>query len=357
MTTENNSLSFNNQSFYIGIDVHQKSWKVSIRSRKLLLKSFSMNPSPVELSNYMNSHYPDGNYYSVYEAGFCGYWIHRELARYGFKNIIVSPNKVPTTGLEKINKSDKIDCAKLSRELENGSIKGIFIISQLQQEIRSLVRLRMQLVKSQTRIKNQIKSYLNFYGHKTPENYETKRWSGAFIEYLRGLPFTYEIGKTQLNVYLDELAEKRKLLAETIRQIKSYSRQHGYYEYIQLLMGTPGIGFLTASTLFFELIDINRFTRFENLASYVGLVPSVRSSADKYINMGLKHQHNKYLRNILIEAAWVAVRKDPALMACYNEYIKRMSTQEAIIKIAKKLLNRIRTVWKDKRPYVHSVVK
>ena len=60
---------------------------------------------------------------------------------------------------------------------------------------------------------------------------------------------------------------------------------------------------------------------------------------------------------MLIEAAWIAVRKYPALMACYNQYIKRMSKQEAIIRIAKKLLNRVRTVLKENREYVCSVVK
>ncbi len=68
-------------------------------------------------------------------------------------------------------------------------------------------------------------------------------------------------------------------------------------------------------------------------------------------------QHNKYLRSLLIEAAWIAVRKDPALTASFNEYIKRMSKQEAIIRIAKKLLNRIRTVWMKNTEYVCSVVK
>jgi hypothetical protein len=68
-------------------------------------------------------------------------------------------------------------------------------------------------------------------------------------------------------------------------------------------------------------------------------------------------QHNKYLRNLLIEAAWIAVRKDPALTSGFNGYLKRMSKQEAIIRIAKKLLNRVRTVWKEKKEYVCSVVK
>ena len=42
---------FSKQHFYIGLDVHKKRWSVSIRTEQLLLKQFSMNPSPDELNN------------------------------------------------------------------------------------------------------------------------------------------------------------------------------------------------------------------------------------------------------------------------------------------------------------------
>ncbi|MGD1007664.1 MAG: IS110 family transposase [Ignavibacteriaceae bacterium] len=357
MSSENNILNFNNQRFYVGIDVHKRSWKVTIRTGGLALKTYSMNPSPHDLSKYIQEKYPGGIYHSVYEAGFCGYFAHRQLEELGFKNIIVSPNEVPTNAKEKTNKTDSIDSRKLARELENGSIKGIYIPGPLNQELRSLVRMRYQLMQSSVRLKNQIKSYLDFYGHKIPENYQTKHWSGIFISYLRSLSFQYNIGKEQLEIYLSDLTEKRKLMVRVIKKIKSFCEEYGFNKDIQLLMKVPGIGFITAVTLYSELIDINRFPKLDNLASYVGLTPSVRSSADRENNLGLKMQHNKYLRSMLVEAAWIAVRKDPVLTACFNEYLKRMSKQEAIIRIAKKLLNRIRTVLKDKKEYVCSVVK
>lgn len=357
MNSENKGLDFKNQQFYVGIDVHKDSWNVTIRSGGISLKTYSSNASPQELSKYMYEKYPGGSYNSVYEAGFSGYWAHRQLEQLGFKNIIVSPNEVPTNGKEKIYKTDSVDSRKLARELENGSIKGIYIPSQLQQELRSLVRLRYQIMKSNVRLKNQIKSYLDLYGHKIPENYETKHWSGVFIEHLRTLSFEYAMGKEQLEIYLEDLTEKRKLLARTIKKIKDYCQEYGFLEDIQLLMKVPGIGFITAVTLYAELMDINRFTKLDNLASYVGLSPAVISSGEKENTLGLKMQHNKYLRSLLVEAAWIAVRKDPALTASFNEYLKRMSKQEAIIRIAKKLLNRIRTVWKEKKQYVCSVIK
>ena len=346
MERKDKVLDFKNQEFSIGIDNHKKSWKVTIRSQ-IELKTYSGNPSPEELSQYLRKNYPGGSNYSVYEAGFCGYWAHRRLEELGIKNIVVSPNEVPTNQKEKIYKTDSVDSRKLARELENGSIKGIYIPSQLKQEFRSLVRLRYQLMKSSVRIKNQIKGYLN---------YQIKRWSGVIIEYLRELRFEYSMGKEQLDIYLRSYIENRKLLAETIRKIRDYSREYGFLEEIKLLMSIPGIGFITAATIYSELMEINRFKKLDNLASYVGLTPAVRSSSDKETILGLKMQHNKYLRTLLIEAAWIAVRKDPALTASFNEYLRRMSKQEAIVRIAKKLLNRIRYIWKNKKEYVCSVI-
>ena len=66
-------ISFANTHFFIGIDAHLKNWKVTIRMGGIELKTFSMNPAPLELLAYLHNHYPDGIYHIVYEAGFCGF--------------------------------------------------------------------------------------------------------------------------------------------------------------------------------------------------------------------------------------------------------------------------------------------
>ena len=357
MRQKNNKLDFSNQHFFIGIDVHKKNWKVTIRSGKIVLKTFSINPSPRELHNHMKRNYPGGDYYSVYEAGFSGYWIHRELENYGFKNIIVGPTNIPTSGKERLTKTDKIDSRKLARELENGTLRGIYVPNLLQQEMRSLCRLRYQQIRKQTRLKNQIKSYLDFYGHELPRNYELQHWSRRFIEHMRNLKFEYEMGSEQLEIYIEELLLYRTRLLRIIRDLRKYSRNHGIYENIQLLMRIPGVGFITAITLYTELMDIKRFSNVEELASYVGLVPTIRSSGEKQNVLGISVQCNRYLRSLLIESAWIAIRKDPALTLAFNNYRRRMSSQEAIVRIAKKLINRINYVWRDKKEYVCSVVE
>jgi transposase len=315
------------------------------------LRTFSMNPSAEDLSRHLKINYPGASYKSVYEAGFCGYGIDKKLKEYGIENIIVNAADVPTKSKERSYKNDKIDSRKLARELESQTISGIYVPSEKFQELRSLSRLRQQLVKDQTRIKNRIKGLLMFYGKHLPENSETKYWGNNFIKYLESLEFSTSTGQDCLSVYLRDFKEKRTRILDTIRKLRQAVRNNEHEQTIKNLCTVPGVGFLTAITLYTELIDINRFSSIDHLCSYVGLTPSVNASADNERVRGLTRRHNKYLRNIMIEAAWVAVRIDPALTEKFGKLTRRMCKQKAIIRMTKSLLSRISFFWKNNTAY------
>lgn len=180
MKTKINKTSFKGQNIYVGIDVHLKSWKITIMLEHFVYKTFSMNPSSIELKEYLSKNFPDGNYYSAYEAGFCGYSVHRELVKLGIKNIIVNPADIPTTDKERKQKEDKRDSRKIAKSLRNGDLQGIFVPDINTMELRSLVRHRKTIVKEICRNKNRIKSILHYYGIKIPNELDSasKYWSG-----------------------------------------------------------------------------------------------------------------------------------------------------------------------------------
>lgn len=356
MKTNNeiNLINFQGQEFFIGIDVHKKNWTVTIRCNHMELKTFSQNPSPEELSKYMRRNYPGGIYNSVYEAGFCGYWIHRELNELGFNNIIVSPADVPTKQKEKDQKRDPIDSRKLARELENDSLQGIYIPTQQQQSLRSISRLHYQIVKKRVQVKNRIKGFLHFHGIPIPSSHTFMRWSGSFIHWLRNIQFIESDDRYYLNCQLNHLEYYLKQSKDILNHMKEYSRENSIIHYIRSI---PGIGLIIAFTLYAEIMDIKRFKNLDNLASLIGLIPSVYCSDENEFIKGITFRYSRYVRQLLIESAWIAIKKDPALTQSYCEYIKRMKKQKAIIKIAKKLLSRIRYVWLNQTEYVCSVVK
>ena len=352
--TNNTSPNFKEQHFFIGLDVHKKNWAVTIRLQKIVLKKFSMDPSPEQLSKYLNTHYPGGIYHSVYESGFCGYWIHRRLVDLGIKNIIINAADIPTSHKEKDRRQDKVDSAKLSRELENDSLVGIYIPTQHQQSLKSLSRLRYQHVVQQTRIKNRIKSFLHFHGITIPDHFAQSYWSGAFILWLKTIRFDYDGDVEYLNHYIHELEYQKSCLKDTLMKIRKYCKSNTVLPYI---LSAPGIGIVSAFTFYAELVDMIRFNKFDHLVSYVGLVPSTDSSGERDIEKGLTPRYSKYVRSLLIECAWRAVKTDPALTLAFAKLSKRMSQQKAIIRIAKKLLNRIRYVWTHQQMYVPAIMK
>ena len=88
-TNLQNPIDFNGQKFYVGLDVHKKSWAVTIRSLGIEIARFTQPPSADALSGYLQRNFLGGQYYSAYEAGFCGTSIHEQLCKLGIKNIIV----------------------------------------------------------------------------------------------------------------------------------------------------------------------------------------------------------------------------------------------------------------------------
>jgi len=352
-------LNFSGQDIYIGLDVHKNNWKTSIFTKDFEHKTFTQDPDPEILVNYLHRNFPKATYHAVYEAGYCGFWIYDALKAHGIDCMVINPADVPTKDKEKKRKTNKVDARKLARSLRSGDLEPIYVPNREALEDRSLIRARRNAVKEQTRYKNRIKAMLSSYGIQIPERFKEGNWSGAFIKWLECVSFNRPTGKKTFQYYIDELKRARQRVAYLNREIRNLAQEDRYRDKVRLLKTIPGIGTLTAMILLLELIDILRFKTLDDMASYIGLVPGEHSSGDDdEVNVtGITPRSKRYLRSILIECAWVAVRKDPALTMCYNQLIKRMKGQKAIIRIARKLLSRICFVLKNNQEYVMAVVE
>lgn len=358
MLAKGTTIDFNGQNVYAGIDIHLKSWKVTIMLGDREHKTFSQDPNAETLRNYLRKNFPGAVYHSAYEAGFCGFSAHRDLVDFGILNLVVNPADIPTTDKEKRQKEDKRDSRKIAKSLRNGELVGIYIPGKGMEELRGLVRYRKTLVKEISRHKCRIKSFIYFNGIKIPLEQDgiSKHWSGRFTHWLREVKLSTVHGKMVLDDTLDTAELLRKKLLKVNRHLRQVVGNGEYSEKLRLLQSIPGIGLISAITLLTEMEDILRFRNLDQLCSFVGLVPSTNSSGEKE-NVGrITRRNNRFLRSIIVEAAWMASRKDPSLLYSYGLLCKRMEPTEAIIRIAKKLLNRIRYVMKNETEYVHSVI-
>ncbi len=348
-------ISFSGQHFYIGIDVHKKRWVVTVRQNGLKLRSESIDPLTKVVQRHLQKHYPEGTFHIAYEAGFSGFWIVREFQKLGMDCIVINPGDVPTSNKEKDRKTDSVDSNKISRELEAGNLHGVYIPELDDQHLRSLCRLYRRQVSSKTSVQNRIKGFLHFNGITLPRH--SSQWSGKFILFLHSLPMDNGPARDYLDLCLEELQQHRQRILTTLRKLRGYVRFDKSASIFANLLTAPGIGFKSAMVVYTEIMDIHRFRTFDQLKSYCGLVPSTSSSGEKDKTRGLTYRRNRHLRYILIEAAWVAIRNDGALLQSFNKLIVRMERQDAIVRIATKLLRRIQCIWKNNQPYIKGVVQ
>ncbi len=189
-----------------------------------------------------------------------------------------------------------------------------------------------------------------------PEQWEESHWSGPFLRWLESIRMEKASGDLALQIHLEELKSLRQIIVKLNREIRVLARTKEYAVQVILLRTIPGISTLTAMILLTELQEITRFPSLDELACYVGLIPDAHDSGETEHTGGITKRRHGPLRAALIEAAWVAAHKDPALMMAFHEYCKRMRKRRAIVKIARKLLNRVRYVLKNQKPYALGVV-
>jgi len=360
MRTEITKDSFRGQLFYVGIDTHKKNWNVTIMGEQYEHKTMSQNPNPELLAVYLKRNFPGANYHAVYEAGFSGFSVCRKLNQLGVKCMVIHPADVPTSQKEKLQKTDKADSRKLARSLRSNELEAIHVPDPELEADRALVRQRFRLVKDVSRTKNRVKSLLFQFGISIPDRFtsaQTRHWSKVYTDWLKKLSMDHQVLRQVLDNYISIAESQRRELLLLNKQIKVLSITQKYKHNYSLLLSVPGIGLMTAMTFLVQIGDVRRFETIDDLCNYIGLVPRMYGSGDKMQVGKLIHRGRKELKIMLIEAAWEAIRIDPALMLKFNELSKKMHKNKAIIRIAKKLLSRIRFVLQSQQPYELSIVK
>lgn len=344
-------------TLYVGIDVHKSQWSVTILSAHVHHATFSQRPSPDVLKVYLDKHFADATIRCAYEAGKFGYWIQRELASYAYDCIVINPADIPTTSQEKQNKTDRIDSRKIANTLRAGLLKGIYVPGVEQEGDRQLLRYRKRLWGDLCRVKNRIKDKLMFAGIPIPQQYDNANWSHGFIDWLKALPLESTSARLTLDLLLEQYEMVKKHFQKVSTAVRKLQRKSCYKQASKLLRDIPGIGPLTTVEFLTEVGDVERFPSFKHINSYVGFKPTSQASGEHDWKGHLTCRHHNGLRSALVECAWTARKRDPALLQCYERLLERMTAKRAIVVIARKLLSRIYHVLKYKESYELGVVQ
>ena len=326
---------------YMGIDVHKKTYSCVSICDDEIIKRDTLSACPEKLLAYMNKFFSGATIYSAYEAGFSGFHLHRYLIQHGKKNIVVHPASIEISARDRV-KTDKRDAKKIAVQLAAGRLHGIFIPDAEREAKRSVSRLRTHFWQHRTRIGHQLKSLLFTQG-LIDINDDTRlcqKWinqklmeidQGTYSKY-----FYYTV--QQYAQEWENLTQKMKDVEKRFHlQAVSDGTLQTIYE------SAPGIGPIHARMLANELGDMRQFANEKKLFSYTGLTPCEYSSGEHIRQGHISRQGRPLLRKILIEAAWIAITKDPSLRIIYDRLAPHRGAKRAIVGVARRFVGRLRS--------------
>lgn len=334
---------------FIGMDIHKKSWSVHIRTDLFDHKGFSMSPEPEKLANYIVNHFPEHEVSLTYEACCCGFSAARYFLNLGWTVKVVNPNDIPRMDKQLYQKTDKLDCRYLCKQLQQDQLHGIYIPTEPEDQLKSLLRQRNQVVKQLRKVKSHIKGLLLFHGIIIPNEFDNPNWSLNFMDWLKNIQWSNSTGASciQSQIRIHELLKNEYL--QTSNELRAWCRKNHKKDYY-LLKSIPGIGGLLASAILAELGDIRRFNNERQFCSCIGIVPGIHQSSESEMKMGITPRCKALLRSYLIESSWVAIRTDPQIQSYYRKHVGK-NPKNIIVKVAHKMCRRILSVIKNETPY------
>jgi transposase len=236
----------------------------------------------------------------VYEAGPCGYEMHRYLTKNRIKCEVVAPALIPKKAGERV-KTDRRDARKLGRLYRAGELTVIYVPAEEQEAVRDLIRSREAAVEDVRRKRHQLGKFLLRHGHRYRDG---KQWTQGHQKWLKGIRFEIPFLNTVFEEYMLTLEQAEDRLNRLTRAIEEIAVRPEQQKLVSALMLLRGIKIITAMTILFEIGDLRRFGKAKEFMSALGLVPSEYSSGSKVSRGSITKTGNSHIRRVLIESAW-----------------------------------------------------
>ncbi|MBV8968449.1 MAG: IS110 family transposase [Verrucomicrobia bacterium] len=273
-------------------------------------------------------------------------WEIAELIRPRVAKVaIANPLKVKAIAEAK-TKTDKVDAEVLAQLLRCDFLPEVWIPDQTTRLLREMCAHRAALVADQTRIKNRIQSLLAQRLIPVP----VILFNGRGRNWLSHLELSIE-DRALIDGYLrvlDQIESEEVSLQKASAQL-SYGN-----EQIRLLMTLPGVGPAGAQALYAALGDWNRFRDGAHAASYLGLTPSTRQSANHCYHGSITKAGNSLARWLITQAAQQVCPHPGPLGVFFRRIRARKNHNIAVVATARKLVTIAFLMLKNNEPYRYS---
>ena len=321
----------------VGLDLHLQRTHGTVMALDGRILRQERFPTTREALARFLSGLPEDTPVALEAQGFCWPWIDY-IEEFGHRPLLVNPIKAKQRAEDL--KTDRVDSEVLAHLTRMNWLPTVYVPTKELRELRNLVRHRCYLRKLSTALKNRTWSEFRKRDLRPQASMQSMRG--------RRQLWDYGIHEVRQNLELIEALEAR--IKATVRLLKQ--RCEGT-RVIELLRTIPGIDFITAVGLYAEICDIRRFPNPERLAHYAGLVPRVRQSGERTWH-GRETRGNRWLKWMLIEAAWAHIRSHPGgrLARVFRDALKRKRSKAKAIKVvARKLVNVVWAVWAYGQPF------
>ncbi len=272
------------------------------------------------------------------EATCAARWFERLLDRCGHQLWVGDSAQIRAFAVRK-QKTDARDAGHLLQLLATAQFPRIWVPAPAERDTRQLLLHRHKLVQWRTQVQNQLHALARNEGVRP----HTTFWTRKGRQQLESLSLDPWAARRRQDL-LRMLGELDPQIEELTRQVEQEAQRRP--EAIEL-MHQPGVGPVTSLAFLLTLGTARRFRRGKQVASYLGLNPAEYSSGDHQRLGHISKQGNQMLRWLLVEAAWVAARKDPELERMYKRLAFRRGRKIAAVAVARKLA--VKLYWRLRR--------
>ena len=308
--------------YYSGIDLHSdNSYITTIDDTGSIVKQQRVENISEHILDYFHS--LPGDHQAVVESTTGWYWLNDLLQDNGIELVLAHAKYLKAISYAKV-KTDKVDSQTLAMLLRQNLIPPAHKISRELRGLRDTMRIRLRLVQQRSDTLRRLKSIQAKFTGSVPDPY---RFQMAVLEHTR-----------------DNLTNQILTLEKSLHPVLIPNDD------VQRLLHIPGIGKLSAFTIYLEIDGIERFASDKHFVSYCRLVPAADNS-NRTVHHRSSKDGNKYLKIAFSDAAIHAIQYYPEYKRFYQKLARRSNEATARTIVAKELAKIVYYVLKNKTTY------
>jgi len=303
----------NHSTVFVGLDVHKDSITVACvgsAPTDPLIDIGTIGTQQYAIDRLIKKLQGRGPLCFVYEAGPCGFWLHRYLTGKGLDCIVAAPSLIPRRPGDRI-KTDRRDARNLALALRADTLTPVHVPTPSQEAFRDVVRAWQQAKRDIAAARQRLKSFLL----RNDIRYTGRAaWSAAHRRWLSELVLPSPAQQIVFQELLDALSERERRRDRLETELDRLAPQWEGYPLARALQAFRGIQKTVAYTVIAEAGDLARFAHPRRFMAWLGLVPSEHSSGTTRRQGPITRTGNRWARTLLVEAAW-AYRYTPKVSA------------------------------------------